>query len=140
MTEIAQPAANRVSLTQIIELGVQKTYHDLTVLAELLPRKTDFERKVEIVNFAEKTRQLFIRLLALVRWAGGASKLEQCMDIVSFLDKQALLFINTADNMANIARTTLVQAFGKVPRLSPGKYRFTKFFNLRILPGRVKTG
>ena len=110
MNEIVPQAPNRVSLTQIIDLGVQKTYHDLTVLAELLPRKTDFERKVEIVNFAERTRQLFIRLLALVKWAGGASKIEQCMDIVSFLDKQALLFINTADNMANIARTTLVQA------------------------------
>lgn len=103
-------ANNRVSLTQIIDLGVQKTYHDLTVLAELLPRKTDLERKIEIVNFAERTRQLFLRLLALVKWAGGASKIEQCMDIVSFLDKQALLFINTADNMVNIARTTLVQA------------------------------
>lgn len=110
MNEVAQPATNRVSLTQIIDLGVQKTYHDLTVLAELLPRKTDIERKVEIVKFAERTRQLFIRLLALVKWAGGASKIEQCMDIVSFLDKQALLFINTADNMVNIARTTLVQA------------------------------
>lgn len=110
MTEIAQSSINRVSLTQIIELAIQKTYHDLTVLAELLPRKRDFERKVEIVNFAERTRQLFIRLLALVRWAGSASKIEQCMDIVTFLDKQALLFINTADNMANIARNTLVQA------------------------------
>lgn len=110
MTEIAQPSLNRVSLTHIIELAIQKTYHDLTVLAELLPRKRDFERKVEIVNFAERTRQLFIRLLALVRWASGASKIEQCMDIVTFLDKQALLFINTADNMANIARNTLVQA------------------------------
>lgn len=110
MNELAIPAPNRVPLTQIIELGVQKTYHDLTVLAELLPRKTDFERKVEIVNFAERTRQLFIRLLALVKWAGTASKIEQCQDIVSFLDKQALLFINTADNMANIARTTLIQA------------------------------
>lgn len=110
MNELTQPVTHRVSLTQIIELGVQKTYHDLTVLAELLPRKTDFERKVEIVNFAERTRQLFIRLLALVKWAGTASKIEQCQDIVSFLDKQALLFINTADNMANIARTTLVQA------------------------------
>lgn len=110
MAEIAQSSMNRRSLTEIIELAIQKTYHDLTVLAELLPRKRDFERKVEIANFAERTRQLFIRLLALVRWASGASKIEQCMDIVTFLDKQALLFINTADNMANIARNTLVQA------------------------------
>lgn len=110
MTELALPSNNRVSLTQVIELGVQKTYHDLTILAETLHGKPDFERKVEIVNFAERTRQLFLRLLALVKWAGGASKIEQCMDIVTLLDKQALLFINTADNMVNIARTTLVQA------------------------------
>lgn len=105
---------NRVSLEKLIELGVQRTYHELTVLAELLPRKTDLERKIEIVQFVSRTRQTFVRLLALVKWAskleGGATKVEQCMDIVSFLDKQALLFINTADNMANIARTTLVQA------------------------------
>lgn len=106
----SRPGSRTRRLPEIIEMGVQKTYHDLTILAELLPRKTDFERKVEIVNFAERTRQLFLRLLALVKWAGGASKIEQCMDIVSFLDKQALLFINTADNMVNIARTTLVQA------------------------------
>jgi len=110
MNEISPVTTQRIPLTEIIHRGIQKTYHDLTILAELLPQKSDFERKVEIVNFTERTRQLFIRLLALVKWAGTASKIEQCMDIVNFLDKQALLFTNTADNMLNIARTTLVQA------------------------------
>ena len=40
----------------------------------LLHRKTDMERKIEIFNFASRTRMLLVRLLALVRWASSASK------------------------------------------------------------------
>lgn len=42
-----------------------------------LPRKTDMERKIEIYNFSARTRQLFVRLLALVRWASSASKVDK---------------------------------------------------------------
>lgn len=42
-----------------------------------LPRKTDMERKIEIYNFSARTRQLFIRLLALVKWANSASKVDK---------------------------------------------------------------
>lgn len=35
-------------------------------------------RKIEIVQFAQKTRQLFVRLLALVKWANSASKVDKC--------------------------------------------------------------
>ena len=51
----------QVSLALLIDFIVQRTYHDLSVLAELLPRKTDMERKIEIFNFASRTRMLFIR-------------------------------------------------------------------------------
>ena len=64
----------QISLSVLIEMIVQRTYHELTILAELLPRKTDMERKVEIFNFASRTRMLFVRLLALVKWASSASK------------------------------------------------------------------
>ena len=37
-----------------------------------------FFRKIEIVQFASRTRQLFIRLLALVKWANSASKVDKC--------------------------------------------------------------
>ena len=66
----------QISLSVLIDMIVQRTYHELTILAELLPRKTDMERKVEIFNFASRTRMLFIRLLALVKWASSASKVE----------------------------------------------------------------
>ena len=53
---VGGPAAGppQVSLSLLIEMIVQRTYHDLSVLAELLPRKTDMERKVEIFNYASR--------------------------------------------------------------------------------------
>lgn len=42
-----------------------------------LPRKTDIERKIEIYTFSARTRQLFVRLLALVKWANSASKVDK---------------------------------------------------------------
>lgn len=42
-----------------------------------LPRKTDMERKIEIYNFSARTRQLYVRLLALVKWANSASKVDK---------------------------------------------------------------
>lgn len=126
-----------ISLGVLIDLIVQRTYHELSVLAELLPRKTDMDRKIEIYNYSTRTRQLFVRLLALVKWANSASKVDKsavsintrgrhfgiwiCINcsrlrfphfqhIMAFLDKQSLLFVDTADKLAEIARETLVNA------------------------------
>lgn len=99
-----------ISLAMLIDFIIQRTYHELTVLAELLPRKTDMERKIEIYNFSARTRQLFVRLLALVKWANSASKVDKSAHIMAFLDKQSMLFVDTADMLARIARETLVHA------------------------------
>ncbi|XP_012231892.1 mediator of RNA polymerase II transcription subunit 14 isoform X4 [Linepithema humile] len=99
-----------ISLSVLTDLIIQRTYHELTVLAELLPRKTDMERKIEIYNFAVRTRQLYVRLLALVKWANSASKVDKSTHIMAFLDKQSLLFVDTADMLARMARETLVHA------------------------------
>ncbi|XP_014256171.1 mediator of RNA polymerase II transcription subunit 14 [Cimex lectularius] len=99
-----------ISMAVLIEFIVQRTYHELTVLAELLPRKTDMERKIEIYNFSTRTRQLFVRLLALVKWANSASKVDKSAHIMAFLDKQSMLFVETADMLARMSRETLVHA------------------------------
>ncbi|KAG4074048.1 hypothetical protein HA402_014253 [Bradysia odoriphaga] len=104
------PRGGSISLSMLIDFIIQRTYHDLTVLAELLPRKTDMERKIEIYNFSARTRQLFIRLLALVKWANSASKVDKSAHIMNFLDKQSMLFVDTADMLARMARETLVHA------------------------------
>ncbi|XP_078476076.1 LOW QUALITY PROTEIN: mediator of RNA polymerase II transcription subunit 14-like [Lampetra planeri] len=99
-----------VSLSLLMEFLLQKTYHELLVLAELLPRKTDMERKMEIVQFATRTRQLFVRLLALVKWAGNAGKVDKCALISGFLEQGTLLFVDSADRLAALARDALVHA------------------------------
>ncbi|KAF3694623.1 Mediator of RNA polymerase II transcription subunit 14 [Channa argus] len=104
------PATQGVRLSLLIEFLLQRTYHEITLLAELLPRKADMERKIEIVQFASRTRQLFVRLLALVKWASNAGKVEKCAMISSFLDQQTILFVDTADRLASLARDALVHA------------------------------
>ncbi|XP_053732138.1 mediator of RNA polymerase II transcription subunit 14 isoform X1 [Synchiropus splendidus] len=104
------PATHGIRLSLLIDFLLQRTYHEITLLAELLPRKTDMERKIEIVQFASRTRQLFVRLLALVKWASNAGKVEKCALISSFLDQQTILFVDTADRLATLARDALVHA------------------------------
>uniref|UniRef100_A0A3Q2YDQ6 Mediator of RNA polymerase II transcription subunit 14 n=1 Tax=Hippocampus comes TaxID=109280 RepID=A0A3Q2YDQ6_HIPCM len=103
-------ATHGIRLSLLIDFLLQRTYHEITLLAELLPRKTDMERKIEIVQFASRTRQLFVRLLALVKWASNAGKVEKCAMISSFLDQQTILFVDTADRLASLARDALVHA------------------------------
>ncbi|XP_061679091.1 mediator of RNA polymerase II transcription subunit 14 isoform X4 [Syngnathoides biaculeatus] len=103
-------APHGIRLSVLIDFLLQRTYHEITLLAELLPRKTDMERKIEIVQFASRTRQLFVRLLALVKWASNAGKVEKCAMISSFLDQQTILFVDTADRLASLARDALVHA------------------------------
>ena len=101
-----------MSLSVLIEMMLQKIDHELTILAELLPRKTDMERKIEIFNFSSRTRMLFVRLLALVKWASSAGKVEKCSNtnIVMFLEKQSTMFMETANQQAVMAKETLVKA------------------------------
>lgn len=42
-------------------------------------------RKIAIIEFATKSRQQFVRLLALVKWAGSAESVVKCQ--VSYLEK-----------------------------------------------------
>lgn len=99
-----------VLIGDLLELAIKKTYRELLLLAELLPRKTDMERKIEIMLFANRNRQQYVRLLGLVKWASTATKVEKCSQIVSFLDKQSMLFTETADILARLSRETLVTA------------------------------
>ena len=81
-------AQGTIPLSVLIDFVVQKTYHEITVMADLLPGKNDQGRKTTIVNFCSKTRQLFIRILALVKWASSVTKVVRCSDISTFLDRQ----------------------------------------------------
>uniref|UniRef100_H2ZNS6 Mediator of RNA polymerase II transcription subunit 14 n=1 Tax=Ciona savignyi TaxID=51511 RepID=H2ZNS6_CIOSA len=105
-----------IPLSLLVEFVVHKTYHDITVMADLLPGKSDLERKIAVVQFATKYRQLFIRLFSLVKWASSVDKVVKCGDISSFLDHQAMLFVDTADKLYMMSNQLLIQA--RLPNFS----------------------
>lgn len=77
-----------VPLSLLLEFAIHRTYSEISVLENLFPSKTDMDKKIELVKFANQTKQLYIRILSLVRWAGSVGKVVKCSDIISFLDKQ----------------------------------------------------
>ncbi|VEL27963.1 unnamed protein product, partial [Protopolystoma xenopodis] len=70
---VPRPRADTVPLATMIDYMCLKVYTDLMRLVDLLPSKTDLEKKMEIATFLSRTRHLFIRLEALVKWANSAS-------------------------------------------------------------------
>ena len=112
----AQPANpvpnNTIPMSTLIDFVVSKTYHDITVMSEILPSKNDMERKTTIVEFSTRTRQLFIRLLSLVKWASSVGKVVRCSDISNFLDRQVSCFCLSTEldldfNSYRIQRNTI---------------------------------
>ncbi|XP_065317157.1 uncharacterized protein LOC135925664 isoform X3 [Gordionus sp. m RMFG-2023] len=99
-----------ISFVMLLDFSVQRTYHDIMILSEILPRKIDFERKKEIIMFSDKTRKHLIRLLGIIRWIKHQINFDKCDKIISFLDNQNSIFIDTADFLANLSRNTLTQA------------------------------
>ncbi|KAF2357663.1 Mediator complex subunit Med14 [Trinorchestia longiramus] len=99
-----------ISLGTLIQYINQRTYSDLLNLAEILPRKSDMDKKIDIVKFAQRTRQLYVRLLALVKWAASASKVDKCCHIMNFLEKQNSLLTDTADKLFHMTRESLMSA------------------------------
>ncbi|XP_064090575.1 mediator of RNA polymerase II transcription subunit 14-like [Macrobrachium nipponense] len=131
-----------ISLGVLIQYINQRTYSDLLNLAEILPRKSDVEKKVDIVQYAQRTRQLYVRLLALVKWAASASKVDKCNHIMALLEKQNNLFTDTADKLYHITKGDLVRARlphfhipAAVEVLTTGTYdRLPMTIRQRILP------
>ncbi|KAA3675663.1 mediator of RNA polymerase II transcription subunit 14 [Paragonimus westermani] len=107
---ISKPRPGSIPLSILIEFICQKMYTDLMRLVDLLPSKTDLEKKIEIATFFSRTRHLFIRLEALVKWSNNASKVDKCEKISNFLEEQSFFLINTANSLSRLLRETLVGA------------------------------
>lgn len=65
------------------------------------------ERKIEIYNFSARTRQLFIRLLALVKWANSASKVDK-----SAVSKTILIADDTVKFQPNVPISAYYEFLG----------------------------
>ncbi|CAD6234893.1 GSCOCG00007749001-RA-CDS [Cotesia congregata] len=101
---------NSIPLARLMDFMIQKTYDELIVLSDTLGSHSDMERKISIYKYAEKSRILFTKLLALVKWANNISKVNNAASAITQLDNRSLLFADTADQLARLSRETLVTA------------------------------
>lgn len=67
-----------IDLLRVFTLWYCRTFIHTHTATISLPRKSDADRKVEIVQYARCTRALVIRLLALVKWAGSSNSVQKC--------------------------------------------------------------
>ncbi|KAJ3066738.1 Mediator of RNA polymerase II transcription subunit 14, partial [Quaeritorhiza haematococci] len=63
---------------------------------------SDVDRKKNILNYSVFTRQQFIKLLVMVRWAKKAKDFQQCTNIHAFIDHQDFCFAKAADDLFRI--------------------------------------
>ncbi|UJR23584.1 hypothetical protein I4U23_026573 [Adineta vaga] len=107
---IVPPIFDKIRLSHLLEAAVQKTYHELYTMADVLHSKSTLERKIELIKFACRARQLFIRILAIVKWSATTGRVTACEDIQNFLEIRAQLIRQTSDTLAQLAREKLLGA------------------------------
>lgn len=99
-----------IPLSYLLDFAIQFTYHEFTVLTELLQKKSESDRKISLAHFARSTRLIFLKLFAVVKWAKKSKKFEQLENICFFLDQQSEYFVETADRFVHVARAELLFA------------------------------
>ncbi|CAI5445697.1 unnamed protein product [Caenorhabditis angaria] len=101
-----------IPLSVLLDFAIQHVYHEITVSAEVLQRKSesDQEKKIELVKFAHSTRNQFVKLLALVKWIKMSKKLDVCNSINYLLELQSHYYIDAADRLVAMTRGDLVLA------------------------------
>ena len=90
-------AESSISLGHLLNSLIQSTYHDLSLLSELLPTKQDTERKIKLAHFAQKTNFQFCRLLAIAYWASSREISENLEAFTTGLDGKSDIYIDTAN-------------------------------------------
>ena len=85
--------------------------HWHTILCSVLTH-----RKIEIVKFARSTRQSFVRLLALVKWASSAAKVDKCAvscttNLCSIYVANSTLILKSNINITNLPKCWCNDAF-----------------------------
>ncbi|KAI6204768.1 hypothetical protein M3Y94_00715000 [Aphelenchoides besseyi] len=103
-----------VSLTYLIDLAVQETYRLWTITVEYMERRNDVDRKISMVDFTRRTRTLYLKLYAVVKWARIAKALDQKTTGINFvLDQLSQHYVEMADSLARMASEELV--FARLP-------------------------
>ena len=98
------------SLSHIVSNVNQQSYIALSRLAETMNGGDDYNKHVEILDYAKNSRQMYIRLLALVKWAqSSADHAEKCNRITTLLENHCWNFEDTANRLHDLKSRIVTQ-------------------------------
>ncbi|CAN6614013.1 hypothetical protein TRVA0_005S03466 [Trichomonascus vanleenenianus] len=96
---------NYVPLAHVTGNLVHHTYGELRNLLETLPAVTsDLSRKRRLLDFIIKSRQEFVKLYVLTKWAVASGDVAQCIDVVAWLSAQQNCYTNVVNVLYTIER------------------------------------
>ncbi|KAI6192426.1 Mediator of RNA polymerase II transcription subunit 14 [Aphelenchoides bicaudatus] len=104
----ADYGSRSIALSYLLDFAIQFTYHEFSILTELLQKKSESDRKISLAHFARSTRLIFLKLFAVVKWAKKSKRFEQLDDISYFLDQHSGYFVESADRFVQISRSELI--------------------------------
>ncbi|KAG0338890.1 mediator complex subunit [Podila humilis] len=94
-----------VSLGAIIHRMTNEAFADLSNTSEILPSMSDSQKKLTLLDYTVSKREQFIKLLVLTKWATNASKVQQCQNIIGFLQHENELYTRAVNGLFETYKT-----------------------------------
>lgn len=102
---IPHVTTNYVPLSHLTAALTNKAYGELQNLMETLPSvSSDLARKRSLLDYIVGTRQEFVKLYVLTKWADVASEVSRTIDVVAWLNGQSNCFANVVNVLYDIER------------------------------------
>lgn len=106
--EIPHVTTNYVPLSVLVSNLVYHVHSELQNALETLPSvSSDVVRKRRLLDVIVKSRQEFVKLYVLIKWASVAKDVSQCIDVVAWLNGQQNCFANLVNVLFNMQRSLL---------------------------------
>lgn len=101
--EIPHVRENYVTLEHLIGALVKQSYSELQNILRTLPSvPSDLARKREFLGYIVQTRQQFVKLYVLCKWAVVAPDISRCIDVANWLRGQQNCFNNVVSALYHL--------------------------------------
>ncbi|EFA82785.1 hypothetical protein PPL_04480 [Heterostelium album PN500] len=86
-----------VRLSTVIHRLVEQSYNRLIELSVNLVNQSDLDKKKQLSDYFEETRERFVRLLVIIKWSKHLNTLNKANEIMELLNQQDIYLRDTAD-------------------------------------------
>ncbi|GAM18369.1 hypothetical protein SAMD00019534_015440 [Acytostelium subglobosum LB1] len=135
-----QPHGPSVKLSLLIHRLVEQSYNSLIELSTTLQKQSDMERKRQLVEYLDATRERFVKLLVVMKWSPHVNTLKKANEMTALLEQHEGYFRETADTLIMTkesllnARAPIYDVPTAIDILSSGNYMRMPTDIKKVLP------